>query len=221
MPDFLSDKIVAVSILAVPLLLALTCHELAHGLAALALGDPTAKRAGRLTLNPLRHLDPLGTIVFFIANIGWAKPVPVDPRYFKNPLKGMLLVALAGPGANFLLSALFAALYHGLLPLALEHETELLGKVLVPLTLIAQAGVFVNLVLGAFNLLPVPPLDGSNIVAGVLPRRAAYRYLSFGRYGIFVLLGLFLASDLLDLNLLGRVILPVVEAGANLLRVPL
>lgn len=221
MPDFLSDKIVAVSILAVPLLLALTCHELAHGLAALALGDPTAKRAGRLTLNPLRHLDPLGTIVFFIANIGWAKPVPVDPRYFKNPLKGMLLVALAGPGANFLLSGLFAALYHGLLPLALEHETELLGKVLVPLTLIAQAGVFVNLVLGAFNLLPVPPLDGSNIVAGVLPRRAAYRYLSFGRYGIFVLLGLFLASDLLDLNLLGRVILPVVEAGANLLRVPL
>lgn len=221
MPDFLSDKIVAVSILAVPLLLALTCHELAHGLAALALGDPTAKRAGRLTLNPLRHLDPLGTIVFFIANIGWAKPVPVDPRFFKNPLKGMLLVALAGPGANFLLSALFAALYHGLLPLALEHETELLGKVLVPLTLIAQAGVFVNLVLGAFNLLPVPPLDGSNIVAGLLPRRVAYRYLSFGRYGIFVLLGLFLVSDLFDLNFLGRVILPVVEAGAHLLRVPL
>ncbi|HBE94958.1 MAG TPA: site-2 protease family protein [Desulfovibrio sp.] len=221
MPDFLSDKIVAVSILAVPLLLALTCHELAHGLAALALGDPTAKRAGRLTLNPLRHLDPLGTIVFFIANIGWAKPVPVDPRYFKNPLKGMLLVALAGPGANFLLSALFAALYHGLLPLALEHEAALLGKVLVPLTLIAQAGVFVNLVLGAFNLLPVPPLDGSNIVAGLLPRRVAYRYLSFGRYGIFVLLALFLVSDLFDLNFLGRVILPVVEAGAHLLRVPL
>ena len=221
MPDFLSDKIVAVSILAVPLLLALTCHELAHGLAALALGDPTAKRAGRLTLNPLRHLDPLGTIVFFIANIGWAKPVPVDPRFFKNPLKGMLLVALAGPGANFLLSALFAALYHGLLPLALEHEAALLGKVLVPLTLIAQAGVFVNLVLGAFNLLPVPPLDGSNIVAGLLPRRVAYRYLSFGRYGIFVLLALFLVSDLFDLNFLGRVILPVVEAGAHLLRVPL
>ncbi len=221
MPDFLSDKIVAISILAVPLLLALTCHELAHGLAAFALGDPTARRAGRLTLNPLRHLDPLGTIVFFIANIGWAKPVPVDPRFFKNPLKGMLLVAMAGPAANFLLSAAFAALYHALLPLALEHETELLGKVLVPLTLIAQAGVFVNLVLGAFNLLPVPPLDGSNIVAGLLPRRTAYRYLSFGRYGIFVLLALFLASDLLGLNLLGRVILPVVEAGAGLLRVPL
>jgi len=91
----------------------------------------------------------------------------------------------------------------------------------VPLTLIAQAGVFVNLVLGAFNLLPVPPLDGSNIVAGLLPRRVAYRYLSFGRYGIFVLLALFLVSDLFDLNFLGRVILPVVEAGAHLLRVPL
>ena len=219
--DFLSEKIVAISILAVPLLLALTCHELAHGLAAYALGDPTAKRAGRLTLNPLRHLDPLGTLVFFIANIGWAKPVPVDARYFKNPLKGMLLVAMAGPGTNFLLAALFAALYHPLLPLALEHETSLLGKVLVPLTLITQAGVFVNLVLGAFNLLPIPPLDGSNIVAGLLPKRVAYRYLSFGRYGIFVLLALILASDLLDMNLLGKVILPVVEVGAKLLRVPL
>ncbi|HMM38267.1 MAG TPA: site-2 protease family protein [Desulfovibrio sp.] len=221
MPEFLADKIVTVSILAVPLLLALVCHELAHGLAAYALGDPTARRAGRLTLNPLRHLDPLGTVVFFIANIGWAKPVPVDPRFFKNPLKGMLLVALAGPGANFLLAVLFAVLYHALLPWAVAHQAGALGTVLVPLTLISQAGVFVNLVLGTFNLLPVPPLDGSNILAGVLPRHLAYRYLSFGRYGVFVILAAILLGDLLDINLLGRILLPVVETGSRLLRVPL
>lgn len=221
MPEFLTDKIVTISILALPLLLALTCHELAHGVVALFLGDPTARNAGRLTLNPLRHLDPLGTIVFFLANIGWAKPVPVDPRYFRKPLKGMLLVALAGPGANFLLAVLFALLYHLLLPAAVAHENDFLGKILVPLTLIAQAGVFVDLVLGVFNLLPIPPLDGSNILAGFLPRHLAYRYLALGRYGVFIILGLVVLSDLMNVSLLGHILLPPVQAGAALLRIPL
>jgi len=217
--ESLPDQIVRISILAVPLLLGLTCHELAHGLAALALGDPTAKNAGRLTMNPLRHLDPMGTIAFILASIGWAKPVPVDGRYFKHPMRDMMLVSLAGPGANFFLAALFAGLFHLLLPLAMTYLE--LRSVLHPLLLIAQAGVVVNLMLAFFNLLPIPPLDGSNILAWVLPERLAYSYLSLGRYGFMLLLGLLIVSQLLGLSLLGSLIFPPVGFVSALLGVPL
>ena len=204
------------AILLVPLLLALVCHEVGHGLVAYALGDPTAKNAGRLTLNPLKHLDPLGTIAFFLVNIGWAKPVPVDPRYFKNPQKGMLLVAMAGPGTNFVLAVLFALAFHllasGALPLP-QYVAE-------PLLYISQAGVAVNLILGVFNLIPVPPLDGSNIVAGLLPRSMAYRYMRLGRYGMFLIFGLFLISHFAHVSLLGAILFPPVRFAASLLGVP-
>lgn len=219
MLESLSDQIVRVSILAVPLLLGLTCHELAHGLVALALGDPTAKLAGRLTMNPLKHLDPMGAIAFLIASIGWAKPVPVNAMYFKRPMQDMMLVSLAGPGANFVLAALFAGLFHLLVPLALGHP-ELLF-LLRPLVYIAQYGVWVNLMLGFFNLLPIPPLDGSNILAWVLPTRLAYSYLSLGRYGFMMLLGLLIVSQLLGLSLLGALIFPPVDVVSGLLGVPL
>jgi Zn-dependent protease len=219
MLESLSDQIVRVSILAVPLLLGLTCHELAHGLVALILGDPTAKLAGRLTMNPLKHLDPMGAIAFILASIGWAKPVPVNPDYFRRPMRDMMLVSLAGPGANFLLAALFAALFHLLLPLALGHPE--LRSVLHPLVLICQAGVVVNLMLAFFNLLPIPPLDGSNILAWVLPERLAYSYLALGRYGFMLLLGLLIVSQLLGLSLLGSLIFPPVGFVSALLGVPL
>lgn len=216
MPN-ISAFIQEAAILLVPLLLALVCHEVGHGLVAYALGDPTAKNAGRLTLNPIRHLDPLGTIAFFLVHIGWAKPVPVDPRHFRNPQKGMLLVAAAGPGTNFLLAAFFAALFHllysGALPLPIYF--------LEPLLYISQAGVTVNLILAFFNLIPIPPLDGGNIVAGILPRRLAYRYMRLGRYGMFLILGLFLIESLLHVSVIGALIWPPVRFASSLLGVPM
>lgn len=217
----IAEYALQISIIALPLLLALTFHEVAHGMVAYRLGDPTAKRMGRLTLNPLKHLDPLGTLIFFIAHVGWAKPVPVNPMYFKDPRKGMLLVALAGPLANFALAAAFAALYHLVGSIEIPGRESLLFKILYPTVLICQAGVFVNLVLGIFNLIPIPPLDGSNIVAGVLPRRTAARYMALSRYGVFVILALVVAAQLFNISLLSRVLLPPVEFGARLLHVPM
>ena len=219
MLESLSDQIVRISILAVPLLLGLTCHELAHGLVALSLGDPTAKLAGRLTMNPIRHLDPMGAIAFILANIGWAKPVPVNPMYFKRPMQDMMLVSLAGPGANVLLALLFAGLFHLLLPQAIARPE--LRSVLHPLVLIGQAGVVVNLMLAFFNLLPIPPLDGSNLLAWLLPDRLAYSYLALGRYGFMLLLGLLIVSQLLGVSLLGSLIFPPVGFVSTLLGVPL
>ncbi len=216
-----SAWLVELSILALPFLLAITTHELAHGLAAYALGDPTAKNAGRLTMNPIRHLDPVGTLLFFIARIGWAKPVPVDARYFKNPRQGMIWVSLAGPGANMALALAFALAFHALAPLAVENRTGVLGTLLVPLSLISQAGVFVNLLLCVFNLLPVPPLDGSNVVAGLLPPRLAYRYMAAGRYGVFIILALVVLGDLTGVSVLGAVLFPPVEYMSGLLRMPI
>ncbi|MBU1042306.1 MAG: site-2 protease family protein [Proteobacteria bacterium] len=219
MLESVSDQIVRISILAVPLLLGLTCHELAHGLVALSLGDPTAKLAGRLTMNPIRHLDPMGAIAFILANIGWAKPVPVNPMYFKRPMRDMMLVSLAGPGANFLLALLFAGLFHVLLPQAITRPE--LASVLHPLVLIGQAGVVVNLMLAFFNLLPIPPLDGSNILAWLLPDNLAYKFLSLGRYGFMLLLGLLIISQLAGISLLGSLIFPPVGFVSALLGVPL
>ena len=111
----LSTLIQQVAILAVPVLMAITFHEVAHGYTAYLLGDPTAKNAGRLTLNPIKHLDPIGALALFLVKVGWAKPVPIDPRYFANPRKGMILVSLAGPVTNFILAVLFGLLFHLLL----------------------------------------------------------------------------------------------------------
>jgi Zn-dependent protease len=179
-----------VVIVAVPLLLALTLHEAAHAYAADRLGDPTPRRAGRLTLNPLAHLDPVGTLVFVLTRmIGWAKPVPVNPGYFRRPRQGMLWVALAGPAANLALAGVFALVYH-LLASAVGAGLRLGLPVGAWLSLVsvARAGVIVNLGLALFNLIPIPPLDGSRILAGVLPGGAAAAVYRLERYGMVVLL---------------------------------
>lgn len=208
----ISQYIRELSLLAVPLLLALTFHELAHGAVAYALGDPTAKRAGRLTMNPIRHLDPMGTLVFVVTRmIGWAKPVPVDPRYFRNPAKGMVLVSVAGPLSNFLQAAVFAFILGRMALIRIGPEDEMLLKVLEPLMNMAAIAVTVNLALGFFNLLPIPPLDGSNIVAGLLPREVAARYMAIGRYGIFIIVLLALTG------LFGRVLWPLITGSRHLL----
>jgi Zn-dependent protease len=219
--DFFSpERLQQYAILAPGLLIALVCHEVAHGYVAYLLGDPTAKSQGRLTLNPIKHLDLLGTLAFFIFRFGWAKPVPVNARYFKNPRLGMLLTALAGPGTNFILAVVFAMIIHMLSSLEFSAG-GMAEKIIVPTYLIAQAGVFVNLILGIFNLVPIPPLDGSNILAYFLPPQLAYKYMSLSRYGFIILIGLILVGQFSGYNLVGEVILPMVYAMIRLLGVPM
>ena len=189
-----------------PLLFALTVHELAHGWVAFRLGDPTAKMAGRLTMNPLKHLDPLGVLAFVIMKIGWAKPVPVDPRYFRNPQKDMLLVALAGPGANVLL-----ALASALLARVLVSVPVLPLFVLQPLVGMLVASVWINIMLAVFNILPIPPLDGSKVLMGVLPPEAARSFARIEPFGFFILLALFYTG------VIGGLILPIIRFANNLL----
>ena len=189
-----------------PLLFALTVHELAHGWVAFRLGDPTAKMAGRLTMNPLKHLDPLGVLAFVIMKIGWAKPVPVDPRYFRNPQKDMLLVALAGPGANVLL-----ALASALLARVLVSVPVLPLFVLQPLVGMLVASVWINIMLAVFNIIPIPPLDGSKVLMGVLPPEAARSFARIEPFGFFILLALFYTG------VIGAIILPIIRFSNNLL----
>ena len=189
-----------------PLLFALTVHELAHGWVAFRLGDPTAKMAGRLTMNPLKHLDPLGVLAFVIMKIGWAKPVPVDPRYFRNPQKDMLLVALAGPGANVLL-----ALASALLARVLVSVPVLPLFVLQPLVGMLVASVWINIMLAVFNIIPIPPLDGSKVLMGVLPPEAARSFARIEPFGFFILIALFYTG------VIGGLILPIIRFANNLL----
>lgn len=208
MNQFITELI----ILAPPLLLALTFHEFAHGYVAYRLGDPTAQSAGRLTLNPLKHLDPIGTIAFFFIKFGWAKPVPVNPTYFRNPKKDMLWVALAGPATNLILAIISAMLAKGiwLLATVLPYSTAL-EAFLVPLNGMLIASVWINLVLCIFNFLPIPPLDGSRILMGLLPNKAAMSYMQVERYGFVIILVLAFSG------ILSKVIMPIISFANSML----
>lgn len=176
-------------ILAVPaILLAISFHELGHGYVAYKLGDPTPKYQGRLTLNPLAHLDPLGTIMMVLFRIGWARPVNINSHYFKNKRQGILLVSLAGPLANVLLGWLF---YNALRLAAPRLPYTAFSSTLVLFLLI---NVQVNLGLAAFNLIPIPPLDGSNVLASLLPPRASYQYAKLAQYGPVILVILLISG---------------------------
>lgn len=165
--------------------LCLTVHETCHGLAALALGDPTARSQHRLSLNPLRHIDWFGLLMMLVAGFGWAKPVPVDPRYFKKPKQGMAVTALAGPVSNFLLAALLI----GVSRLIYQFAPYSVGwDMLFTFCLYQAAPLSVGL--GLFNLLPIPPLDGSKVLAVLLPDRAYLWLMRYERYGILALLAL-------------------------------
>lgn len=193
----ISEIIQKIALLAPPVLLAITVHELAHGWVAYKLGDPTAKSEGRLTLNPLSHLDVAGTLVFFITQtIGWAKPVPVNPMYFKRPRKDMIWVALAGPASNIILAVLCALLYRLVLA-SLGDGTSFTASLMMkmrsivqPIVIMAMVGVQINLGLAFFNLLPIPPLDGSKILEGIMPISWVYSYRKIERFGFLILLAL-------------------------------
>ena len=171
-------------------LLCITLHELSHGFVAWRLGDPTAKNAGRLTLNPIKHLDLFGLLMMLIAKVGWAKPVPVDIRYFKHPKQGMALTALAGPAANFLTALAATAIASLIYHIAPLHPVWV--AVLCLLSNLALLGVG----MGLFNLIPISPLDGSKILFALLPDRIYYQILRYERFVgvaliILVLLGAF------------------------------
>lgn len=163
--------------------LCLTVHETCHGLAAYALGDPTAKSMHRLSLNPLRHIDWFGLLMMFAAGFGWAKPVPVDPRYFKKPKQGMAVTALAGPVSNFLL-ALLLMLISKVIYLYAPYSPGM--ALLFDFCLYTAAPLSIGL--GLFNLLPIPPLDGSKVVAVLLPDRVYVQLMRYERYGMLALL---------------------------------
>ena len=170
---------------AVPALVCITLHELSHGLVAYRLGDPTAKNAGRLTLNPIKHLDVFGFLMLVVAHVGWAKPVPVNMLYFKHPKRGMALTALAGPMSNFIITALALLLFGFLYPIAYQNgKASDVGMHLLYLT------AYLSLGLALFNLLPIPPLDGSKILFSLIPDRAYMVLMRYERYGIILLIAL-------------------------------
>ncbi len=196
-----------IAILGPPFLLALTVHEVSHGYVAYRLGDPTAKSQGRLTLNPLKHLDPIGTICFFIMKIGWAKPVPINPAYFKNPQRDTLWVSLAGPGANLLLAVASALI----IKLIILLSPFLPRYFILPFGIMLEASVWINIILAIFNLIPIPPLDGSKILLNLLPHDLAVAFAKMERFGFIILLVLFYTGTI------QKIILPIISFAHSIL----
>ena len=216
------DRILSLLIIAPPILFALTVHEYAHGWMAFRYGDPTAKNAGRLTLNPLSHLDPIGTIMLFLVHLGWAKPVPVNPYYLRHPKRDMIWVSLAGPGANMLTALACGLIIRLVNPLSayLQMGTSFLGI----LALMVVYGMMINIVLAIFNLIPLPPLDGSKILRGLLPDQYEYQMDQLERVGPFLLLGIIMVTSFAGIPILSWIVTPFVSffsylfAGADFSR---
>lgn len=222
----MNDTLVFALVLIPALVIAIVFHEVAHGYAARALGDPTASERGRLTLNPLRHVDPVGTLLvpgalalFGGPVFGWAKPVPVNRSRLNNPRFGMMAVAAAGPGSNFVLAALGAVVLGLTMPAGLAFGGDpAAGSVL----LVNQLGdlqwlstglfyfILINIFLGLFNLLPIPPFDGSHIVGGLLPASLRAGWERLQAVGMVLLIGLIAASWVFGTAWLGAVVMPPV-----------
>lgn len=189
--------IAKISIMLVPALFAVMLHEVAHGYVAARFGDPTARLLGRLTLNPLRHLDPIGTLALMFFGFGWAKPVPVNFRNLHHPRRDMIWVALAGPLTNFTLALASALLLRGLggYP-SNAFGTSALGPYLQPVALMAGFSLYINIILAVFNLIPIPPLDGGRVLTGLLPKRQADLLGRIEPFGFMIILFLVFFTDI-------------------------
>ncbi|HLO26252.1 MAG TPA: site-2 protease family protein, partial [Geobacteraceae bacterium] len=175
------------SIMLVPALMAITCHEVSHGFIADRFGDNTARSMGRLTLNPLKHLDIVGTLMVFIIGIGWAKPVPVNFNNLRHPKRDMIWVAAAGPITNFILAALSAFALRGLVLLSESvPAAPMVGMLIEPIALMLAFSLYINLMLAIFNLIPVPPLDGGRVAVGLLPYRPSMALARVEPYGMII-----------------------------------
>ena len=197
-------------IYALPVIFAITVHEAAHGYVAKYFGDMTAFNEGRISLNPIKHIDPFGTILLPAITImlggilfGWAKPVPVDFNRLRNPKKDMLWVAAAGPASNFIMAIFWA--------LVIKFALTAPESIAYPLALMGKAGVSINIVLMVLNLLPLPPLDGGRIAVSLLPHRLARPFAQLERYGFIILI------VLLFTGVLGRILGPFINAASNLI----
>ncbi len=208
---------------ALPILIAITFHEVSHGYVAHKLGDPTAKFVGRLTLNPLAHIDLFGTILLPLMLIvlthgqfvfGYAKPVPINPMNFRNPRKGMAISAAAGPITNILLAFLSVVIMKAiLLPLAALSPESLAETVLRPFVMILNSSVVINVVLASFNMIPIPPLDGGRVLVGLLPHKQA---MSFSRIEPF---GFIIVLILIYTGIAGKIIMPLIKFFLVIFRV--
>ena len=206
------DLVQTLAVWALPVLFAVTLHEVAHGYVARALGDDTAARLGRLTLNPFKHVDPVGTVIVPLIFLlmpgnflfGWAKPVPVSARNLRHPRRDMAIVAAAGPLSNLVMALLWGVL----LKVALEADPA--SGLWTGLKLMGSAGIVINLVLMALNLLPLPPLDGGRVLAGLLPPPLAYKLDRIEPYGMLILVALMVTG------LIGPLLRPLMGAGQAL-----
>jgi len=213
-----------IAVMAPPIIFAIVLHEVAHGWVADKLGDHTARDMGRLTLNPLSHIDLFGTILmplllFWATNgrmvFGYAKPVPINPYNFKDPKKGMALSSLAGPGINLVMAISFAVILRLVLPaIAQISPRDAWNWFGPPLVLMCQSGVIINVVLGVLNMIPIPPLDGSRVVYWLLPDKQAALYYQLERYGFVILM------MLLAFNILGKIIGPLIDPLLSILLGP-
>ncbi len=182
------------------LVFAITIHEAAHAFIAYRLGDPTAKLAGRLTLNPSSHLDPIGTIALLLVGFGWGRPTPFDPYNLRNIKRDSALISVAGAASNFMLAIVLS------LPYLIAYFTNNLNPAFVSFYSVISVAIWLNLILGVFNLIPVAPLDGFKVLAGLLPRQWYEDFMQTERYGIFILL------FLLFMGAIGRILFPIVSS---------
>ena len=211
----MDDFLLKLSIMLVPGLLAVTCHELAHGFAADRCGDPTARMLGRLTINPLRHLDPIGTLALLVFGFGWARAVPVNPENLHRARRDMIWVALAGPGANLMLAIFCALVLRWAGPLNQAASTAA-GAMSFwePVTLMAAFGLYINVILMLFNLLPIPPLDGGRVLTSLLPERLASALRRIEPFGLLLIVFLIFGTSLWQ-KFFGPLVLLIVALGAG------
>ena len=210
-----AEKLLYVLIMVIALLPALTFHEWAHGYAAYKLGDHTAKADGRLSLNPLDHLDPVGTVMLLVLGFGWAKPVPVMTRNFKKPRRDFAITSLAGPMANFVVGFITTLLYVlGVYICAANEFDNMTAEVI--LSVFFYSAIF-NFGLGLFNLIPLPPLDGSNVVMCLLPNRIAAKYSKIRYYSRYIFIGLIVMEYIPYLEIIPQMIFWPISVGRDLL----